>query len=57
MASPIGIEPTAYRLGGDRSILLSYEDKKEIRKRNSWHKFLFYFIILFEKKQAEVLIV
>ena len=26
MASPIGIEPTTYRLGGDRSILLSYED-------------------------------
>ena len=24
MAFPIGIEPTTYRLGGDRSILLSY---------------------------------
>ena len=26
MASPIGFEPTTYRLGGDCSILLSYED-------------------------------
>ena len=26
MASPIGFEPTACRLGGDRSILLSYGD-------------------------------
>ena len=26
MASPIGIEPTTYCLGGNRSILLSYED-------------------------------
>jgi hypothetical protein len=24
-----GIEPTAYRLGGDRSILLSYSPKSE----------------------------
>lgn len=26
MVFPIGIEPTTYRLGGDRSILLSYEN-------------------------------
>ena len=24
--SPAGVEPTAFRLGGERSILLSYED-------------------------------
>ena len=29
MVFSIGIEPTAYRLGGDRSILLSYENKKK----------------------------
>ena len=30
LASPIGFEPTACRLGGDRSILLSYGDKYSI---------------------------
>ena len=33
MARPIGFEPTACRLGGDRSILLSYGRKYEIYAR------------------------
>ena len=33
MASPIGFEPTTYCLGGNCSIQLSYEDKKDYLKK------------------------
>ncbi len=39
LASPIGFEPTACRLGGDRSILLSYGDRHRIFQLILYHFF------------------
>ena len=58
MASPIGIEPTTYRLGGDRSIQLSYEDiitfsYNYITFKRSWEEVKFNYFILIEKLKIE----
>ena len=54
----IGIEPTTYRLGGDRSIQLSYEDiitfsYNYITFKRPWEEVKFNYFILIEKLKIE----